>query len=110
MPDLGRSVLTEHWMAGSSTSNAASSMARQIDRVARQGGEGVQDALYMSEGGMSRRLGKSYTTCQVAPQIRQYASDGMRLYSQLFIFDSVNPRAPHGGQQTAETSQMSSLA
>jgi hypothetical protein len=23
-------------------------MARQIDRVARQGGEGVQDALYMS--------------------------------------------------------------
>lgn len=24
--------------------------ARQIDRVARQGGEGVQDALYMSEG------------------------------------------------------------
>ena len=50
MPDLGRSVLTEHWMAGSSTSNAASSMARQIDRVARQGGEGVQDALYMSEG------------------------------------------------------------
>jgi hypothetical protein len=35
---------------------------RQIDRVARQGGEGVQDALYMSEGGMSRRLGKSYTT------------------------------------------------
>jgi hypothetical protein len=23
---------------------------RQIDRVARQGGEGVQDALYMSEG------------------------------------------------------------
>jgi hypothetical protein len=25
-------------------------MARQIDRVVRQGGEGVQDALYMSEG------------------------------------------------------------
>jgi hypothetical protein len=27
-----------------------SNRARQIDRVARQGGEGVQDALYMSEG------------------------------------------------------------
>ena len=25
-------------------------MARQVDRVARQGGEGVQDALNMSEG------------------------------------------------------------
>ena len=36
--------------------------AGQIDRVARQGGDGVQDALYKSEGGMSRRLGKSYTT------------------------------------------------
>jgi hypothetical protein len=87
-----------------------SNRTRQIDRVARQGGEGVQDALYMSEGGMSRRLGNSYTTWQVVPQRRQYASDSMRLYSQFIIFDSVDPRAPHGGQQTAETTQMSSLA
>jgi hypothetical protein len=40
--------------------------ARQIDRVARQGGEGVQDAVHV-RGRMSHRLGKSYTTCQVAP-------------------------------------------
>jgi hypothetical protein len=88
-----------------------SNRARQIDRVARQGGEGVQDALYMSKGAMSRRLGNSYTTWQVAwPQIRQYASDSIRLYSQFINFDSVDPRSPHGGQQTAETIQMSSLA
>jgi hypothetical protein len=70
-----------------------SNMARQIDRVARQGGEGVQDALYMSEGGMSRKLGNSYTTWQVVPQISQYASDSMRLYSQFIISDSVGPSA-----------------
>ena len=63
VPDLGRSVLTEHWLARSSTSDAASNMA-QADRL-RRAAKAVRvfktRAAHV-RGRMSRRLGKSYTT------------------------------------------------
>jgi hypothetical protein len=69
-----------------------SNMARQIDRVARQGGEGVQERVYISEGACPADLAIP-TPLAKWLLIRQYASDDMRLYSHFFISDSVRPSA-----------------
>jgi hypothetical protein len=86
-----------------------SNMARQIDRVTRQGGEGVQDALYMSEGACPADLPNP---TPLAKWLLKYVSM-LRIHEAILttiIFNSVDPHAPHIGQQTAETTQLSPLA
>lgn len=95
------SVLTQHWLAGSSNSNTAImrpvTWPRQIDRS-----EGVQDASCSRPRGTRcpADLANSTPLDKQFFKICQYASGDVRLYSKFFIFDSVDPHAPHSGQQT----------
>jgi hypothetical protein len=91
MPDLGRSVLTEHWLAGPPMRPVT--WPRQIDRVARQSGEGVQDACCTWPRVHVPQTWQILHHLPSSPSNTSVCFCEMRLYSQFIVFASVDPSA-----------------